>query len=208
MKIELLEVAGIFPALHGMRNAYNSHDKQDTFVNEIGEIEIGQNDMELAQRLIIAGGEHRKFLRQIVVWADFRLPRYVWSEFDTYHFNTKNSESTMHRLFNKNKEVSMDSFYTEGMEEDELKELNRDIKYLNRVREGWLKDFKFYHVRKAKRKLSETFLQTRTVCTSYEELRNIYFQRRHHRLKDEWGLICQWIESLPYAKELIILERE
>ena len=40
---------------------------------------------------------------------------------------------------------------------------------------------------------------------SYQCLRNIYKQRRNHRLK-EWHQFCNWIETLPYAKELIIGE--
>jgi len=61
---------------------------------------------------------------------------------------------------------------------------------------------------RAKRILPESFLQLRTMDTNYAELRNIYFQRRHHRLKNEWGIIISWIESLPYAKELITIEKQ
>ena len=53
--------------------------------------------------------------------------------------------------------------------------------------------------------LPNAFLQTRTVSLSYANLRNIYFQRRNHKLK-EWHVFCDWIKSLPYAKELIMLE--
>lgn len=53
--------------------------------------------------------------------------------------------------------------------------------------------------------LPNAFLQTRTVSLSYANLRNIYFQRRNHKLK-EWHLFCDWIATLPYAKELIMLE--
>ena len=53
--------------------------------------------------------------------------------------------------------------------------------------------------------LPEGWLQTRTVTLNYEILRNIYFQRRYHKLS-EWHQFCEWIESLPYAKELITYE--
>lgn len=90
---ETLEVAGIFTAIQGMRNPLNSWDKSDSvFTSYVtNAFKIGDKDMELAQRLISAGAEHCKFLRQIYVSFDAVLPRYVWSEFDTYHFNTKNS---------------------------------------------------------------------------------------------------------------------
>lgn len=37
---------------------------------------IGPNDMDLAKRLIKAGPEHRKFLRQIMVTVDITAPLY------------------------------------------------------------------------------------------------------------------------------------
>ena len=102
MKITNTEVYGFEASLRGMRNPMNSWHLQDTSANN-----IGVNDMDLAKRLIKAGPEHCKFLRQIQVWADFDMPLYWWSEFDTYKFNTKNSCSTMHKLFNTKKEIEL-----------------------------------------------------------------------------------------------------
>ena len=60
---------------------------------------------------------------------------------------------------------------------------------------------------RAKRLLPEGMLQLRTVDTNYAELRNMYFQRRNHRLKEEWiDTFCKWVENLPYADELICFE--
>ena len=60
---------------------------------------------------------------------------------------------------------------------------------------------------RAKRMLPEGFLQMRTWDTNYAELRSIYFQRKNHRLKEEWvDTFCKWVESLPYAKELIMYD--
>lgn len=42
---------------------------------------------------------------------------------------------------------------------------------------------------------------------SYQCLRNMYKQRKNHRLP-EWRIFCEWIETLPFAKELIVYERE
>ncbi|MGL5765928.1 MAG: hypothetical protein ACRCX8_09845, partial [Sarcina sp.] len=57
----------------------------------------------------------------------------------------------------------------------------------------------------SKRILAEGFLQLRTVNLNYEVIRNIYHQRKHHRLKEEWiYTFCAWAESLPYADEFII----
>ncbi len=52
--------------------------------------------------------------------------------------------------------------------------------------------------------LPNAYLQTRTVTMSYANLRNIYFQRQHHKLI-EWHNFCDWIQTLPYSKELITL---
>jgi len=204
MKITNSDVYGIRHAMRGMRNPFESHYKADT-INET----IGANDLELAQRLVLGGSEHSKFMRQIKVWADLDLPRYIWSELDTYHYNTKNSESTMHKLFRLDREIGLDDFYIEDMSDNDLGDFVDIIYNLNMIRKDWIDSGKkFEHVRRAKRILPETFLQLRTMDTNYAELRNIYFQRRHHRLKNEWGIIISWIESLPYAKELITIEKQ
>ena len=51
--------------------------------------------------------------------------------------------------------------------------------------------------------LPNGWLQTRTVTMNYENLVNIYYARRFHKL-DEWHTVCAWIETLPYAKEFIL----
>ena len=226
MRIRNMEVWGFNHAIRGMRNPLNSWEKGDSICNincgectldkcdscktsnGVGNI-IGENDLKLAQNLIKAGNEHAKFLRMIHVSADVDMPRYWWSEADTYHFNTKNSCSTMHRLLNNNNPITIDMFAF--CEEDldwwentivkleilrqEYKEIQRttkDAKVLNRL------------LVRAKRMLPEGFLQMRTLDTNYAELRTMYFQRKNHRLKEEWGdVFCSWIESLPYANELI-----
>ena len=53
--------------------------------------------------------------------------------------------------------------------------------------------------------LPESWLQTRTMTMDYANLRNIYFQRKNHKLT-EWHQFCEWIKTLPYAQELIMLE--
>ena len=46
------------------------------------------------------------------------------------------------------------------------------------------------------------------VSTNYKQLQTIYNQRKHHKLKEDWGVFCRFVESLPYAKELILGETE
>lgn len=224
MKIENTEVWGFEHAFRGMRNPMNSWDKSDSdriyfdsnwltnsekirknFIDFGVNHNIGKNDMKLAQRLILSGGEHRKFLRMIHVSADIDMPRYWWSEEDTYHFNTKNSCSTMHKLLNNTKPITKELFVYCKEDEDVVEIV---IQRLEQLRQEYRNSNDYNDqtrlLVRAKRLLMEGFLQMRTLDTNYEELRNEYFQRRNHRLKEEWvDTFCKWIESLPYAAELI-----
>ena len=96
IKFETNDVWGFEWAFKGMRNPMNSWDKSDS--NWLFQ-EIGENDLALAKKLISAGSEHRKFLRQIYVSVDITAPLYFFKEFDQYKVGTvTNSTSTMHRL--------------------------------------------------------------------------------------------------------------
>lgn len=226
MEFRNTSVWGFEHAIRGMRNPLNSWEKSDSSFQimniedvEVGEMPIyeyiiGEEDLKLAQKLLKGGGEHSKFMRMIHVAVDIDMPRYWWSEGDTYHFNTKNSCSTMHKLLNNNSPITMDLFITcdedidwwkmtvnklEKMRQEykEIQNTTRDSNKMNRL------------LVRAKRMLPEGFLQMRTFDTNYAELRNMYFQRRCHRLKEEWvETFCKWVESLPYAKELILYKGE
>lgn len=228
MEFKNTEVWGFKHAMRGMRNPMNSWDKNDSAycinVNSCNECRlkdgsnctnksnyvIGKNDLSLAQRLIKSGTEHCKFMRMIHVSVDVDMPRYWWSETDTYHFNTKNSCSTMHRLLNNTKSITLDMFVT--CEEDmdwwtvtiaKLEELRKEFKNIQATTKDSVAMNRL--LVRAKRMLPEGFLQLRTWDTNYAELRSMYFQRKNHRLKEEWqDEFCKWIESLPYSEELIM----
>ena len=200
MKITNVEVYGFIPALRGMRSPMNSWHLNDSKIDN-KTITIGPNDLDLAKRLIKAGNEHCKFLRQIQVWADFEMPLYWWSEFDTYKFNTKNSCSTMHKLFNAKKEIELDDFV---YSKEDINTLNFIIRELNSLRKRYLETKDFNYVIRGKRLLPTSFKQKRTVNTNYAELINIYNQRKNHRLKEEWqDVFCKWCEELPYFKDFL-----
>jgi len=178
---------------------------------------IGPNDLNLAQRMIKAGTSDRKFLRQIMVSVDITAPLYWWKEFDTYKVGTvANSTSTMHKLAST--PITFDCFEMDDFENLRVYDnepYNTDtfitdiwddiIGYCEtlRLRYNETKDKKYW--KELIRILPEAWLQTRTVTLNYEVLRNIYFQRRYHKLT-EWHQFCEWIESLPYGKELITYE--
>ena len=221
MKITKTEVYGFKAALRGMRNPKNSWS-----LNDSTETTMGPNDLKLAQNLIRAGKEHisfcvshdeyvqnvieagkehMKFMRQIQVWADFDMTRFFWSEMDTYHFNSKNSCSTMHKLLDPKREITKDMF-DYNLEDEDIVDIL--VNRLNKIRGQFLatKDFNKQTElkRRAKCLLMEGFLQTRTMNTNYAEIRNIVLQRKHHQMKKDWQeTFCAWATTLPYAKELI-----
>ena len=102
MDFNTLDVQGFDSAMRGMRNPLKSYDKADSewTLDYSGEhFTIGPNDYKLAKGLWKGGTEHRKWMRQVIVWVEITAPRYWWSEFDTYKIGTSaNSESTMHTI--------------------------------------------------------------------------------------------------------------
>lgn len=178
---------------------------------------LGPKDLDLAQRMIRAGSSDRKFLRQIMVSVDITAPLYWWKEFDTYKVGTvANSTSTMHKLSSTpitKKCFEMDDF-NEDMMMYENEPYNPDI-YMSEYWDMLINDLEYlrkkYNETKDQafwkeliRLLPESWLQTRTVTLNYEILRNIYSQRKNHRLS-EWHQFCDWIKTLPYGQELITL---
>ena len=205
MQIITLSVSSFWPVVHGMRNPMNSWVKSDT---DYGRDIIGKNDIKLMQSLIKAGPEHCKFLRMIHVIANVCMPRYWWSEADTYHFGTKNSCSTMHRLLNRLTPIILEQFVYSEEDKDLFETI---VARLEALRQDFMNttdpEEKNRLLVRAKRILPEGCLQLRTWDTNYQELRNIYFQRRNHKLKAEWqDVFCDWIKTLPYAEELITYE--
>jgi hypothetical protein len=188
---------------------------------------IGPNDMKLAQQLIKAGSEHRKFMRQIFVSVDITAPLFFFKELDTYKVGTvANSTSTMHKLAST--PITIDCFETDDMKEIEnwtdektgyefnQKQLTETfISALEGLRQKYneTKDIKYW--KELIRWLPESWLQTRTITMNYENLLNICSkgQRRNHKL-NEWSGIhtpveqsfIQWARTLPYAQVFIFLD--
>lgn len=207
MEIKNVDVWGFKHAIRGMRNAFESWYKSDSDFTD-GRIIIRKNDMTLCQNLLKGNSADWKFMRMIHVSADITLPRFIWSEFDTYHFNTKNSCSTMHKLLNNNNPITTDMFEYSIENKDLILNIVTQLENL-RIEYKTTKDNNIQNklLLMAKEILPESFLQMRTIDTNYAELRNIYFQRKNHRLQD-WHKICEWIETLPYAQELICYNKD
>lgn len=202
IKLERTSVMNLENAIRGARNPMNSWAKMDSSYDEDGNYILGDNDLDLAHRLAGAGSDHRKFLRQIFVSVDITAPLYWWKEFDTYKVGTvANSTSTMHKI--QAKEFCRDDFSHDHMSEVALACLDNTIACLEERRQRFLetKDKAYWY--DMIQLLPSSFNQLRTVTMNYENLVNIYYARRFHKL-DEWHTVCAWIETLPYAKEFIL----
>ena len=206
IKIERCSVMNFENAIRGARNPMNSWNRQDSYYDEKGNYVLGPNDLDLAKRLAKAGSDHRKFIRQIFVSVDFNAPLYWWKEFDTYKVGTvANSTSTMHKIASK--PFTMDDCSHDKMNETALRSLSQVIETLEALRQAYLetKDKELWY--SMIQLLPSSYNQLRTVTMNYETLVNIYHARKHHKLA-EWHVVCEWIETLPYAKDLITFENE
>ena len=203
--IDRVSVMNFENAIRGARNPMNSWGRMDSFYDEKGNYVLGPNDLDLAMRLAKAGNDHRKFLRQIFVSVDITAPLYWWKEFDTYKVGTvANSCSTMHKIHHKKFERS--DFSCERMDEAGLKVLDCVIEFMEAER------LKFVEDKKNKQAwinmiqmLPTSYNQMRTVTLNYENLINMYYARRTHKLH-EWHDLCDWIMTLPYAEQLIAVK--
>lgn len=206
LKVDNICVMNLENAMRGARNPLNSWARSDSYYNENHEYVLGPNDLDLAKRLCKAGSDHRKFIRQIMVSIDITAPLYWWKEYDTYKVGTvANSTSTMHKIHSK--PFEMDDFSHDHMTEDTLKFMQMVVEQLEVIRNRYLEDKNKDHWYDMIQLLPSSYNQMRTCTLNYETLTNIYFARKHHKL-DEWHTFCDFIEQLPYAKELILKEEE
>ena len=191
-------------AIRGARNPMNSWGRMDSHTEPDGSFVFGPNDLDLAMRLAKAGSDHRKYMRMIFVSVDVTAPLYWWKEYDTYKVATvANSTSTMHKIHSK--PFSMDDFSCDHMTDGTKKFMETVVAELANIRlrfketkskEDWYDMIQL---------LPSSYNQMRTCTFNYETLINIYRARKNHKLA-EWHTFCDWIETLPYAEQLITFE--
>lgn len=225
LKVENTETFGWEAAIRGMRNPMNSWNKSDSwsFVHQDGYTRdfldkgflVGENDLKLMQTLSKAGNDHGKFLRMINVTVDITAPLYWWKEFDTYKIGTvANSCSTMHKIHAK--EFTLDDFSCEHLIGGAVEHLERTIELLNQAREVYV-NYDNYPLSQLDPKISckkdvwwqmiqllpSSYNQKRTIQLNYQVLKTMYHARCNHKL-DEWHVLCDWMVTLPYFKELCL----
>jgi len=109
----------------------------------------------------------------------------------------------MHKIHAK--EFSLEDFSHEHLTEEGLESLKRTVSDLERIRLKYLEEKKKEDWYTLIQLLPSSYEQMRTCTMNYENLINMYFSRKGHKLM-EWHSFCDWILSLPYAKELILGE--
>ena len=144
------------------------------------------------------GSGHSNFRKGIRVSFDIKYPNYISPELQRYGFvDIVTSNSKIHKLVNMDMDLCFNKYVTE-YSKNQMKELLED----------WRKN-----------KTYENFMILLSNCpqgielfmrcsTNYEQLATIYRQRRHHKLKEDWGAFCKFVESLPFAQELILVGLE
>lgn len=223
IKIENVEVVGWEASLRGMRNPKNSWDKSDSTYCwnddtpcqyedkqlgclqdcQMGGYIVGSNDLTLANTLAKGGPVHAKYRRMITVYLDITAPLYWWKEFDTYKVGTvANSCSTMHKL--SAKEFTREDFSCEHLTDDALPALDGVINELNYNRKKFLETKDKTYWWNMIQLLPSSYNQKRTVMLNYEVLHNMYYAPRWNHKLDEWREFCKWIETLPYATQIIL----
>lgn len=216
IKIEHTDVHGWEAAIRGMRNPKNSWDKSDSYNQyridtENYDFVMGDNDMRLAKTLSKAGSDHGKYLRMITVTMDVTAPLYWWKEYDQYKVGTvTDSCSTMHKIHAN--EFTLDDFSIEHLdcnEENALGDvtafdcMKNTVAMLNHYRKKFNETGDKAYWWQLIQLLPSSYNQKRTVSCNYAVLKNQYHARKTHKL-DEWHDYCNWVESLPYAAELIV----
>lgn len=183
---------------------------------------LGENDESLMMRLAKAGTDHRKYLRMMQVGVRITAPLYFYKELDTYKVGTVcNSCSTMHKI--EAKEFTLDDFSCEHLVEDN--DIHEDIsvpdgeEYIYYAPKDILQEWIIPSLNKCRNVFLDTknkvwwwqmiqllpssYNQTRNYTFTYENLINMYFARRNHKL-DEWRIFCQWmLDNVPYFKDLV-----
>ena len=200
MEVKVLRTEGLDIACEAMRLSFNSVSNEEIVQASRG-VNLFLDDVELLKKLILEGDSAAKVTRMATVWLDLTMPRYWWSEFDTYRIGcTEMSESSVHRLQKriKDTELSVDDFHVdnEGVTDAVVDAIrNMENAVLARM-----------PIESIKQMLPESFLQRRIVCTNYQTLRHIYFDRRNHRLPIWHRFLDELLKQLTFP-EFITIEK-
>lgn len=184
--------------------------------------DITEKDLARCKNLVNAtktgNGAHAQFMTGIRVNFDLTFSNKAWVEAERYRFlEFVSSQSTMHRIT----KFDLDNQYNKYVDPRIIEIMKSKVQEYNKVmelRDSYDKDDQHNISPQLREDLTEWlknayleilysnpagFTLTARMTTNYRCLRNIYMQRKDHRLP-EWRAFCKWIETLPYAQELLI----
>lgn len=229
MKVEHIQSYGWESAIRGARNPLESWSKSSSSY-ESGIPKLCENDYKLAMKLVKAGRDHRKFVRQIFISCDVSAPWYWWKEYATYKIGTvENSTSQMHKLGSRLLDEGdfvfdvLDAelpdvaanFRVEAQEAAEetravFEAVNKKIKRWRKVKEKDTAAAKYFW-RDMIQCIPASFIYKRTCTLNYEVLANMYSSRKNHKLAEWRDFLSSMINNLPYPEFFTIessMERE
>ena len=185
-----------------------------------------QKGLERAKKLVRASKNspnvkcHDNFMTGIRVSFDLKYTQYITKQFQRYHwFDYVSSSSLMHRLTMMDPEKMCNKYVSK----ESIDIINKDIDIYNSISESnnfngarfVLRDGTELLTRSKAEALYWAYMKCISDCpmgvelfvhvsTNYKQIQTIYFQRKGHKLKEDWGAFEKWVETLPYAHELII----
>ena len=174
------------------------------------DIKRGHN---LSKACDTGNGAHGQFMTGIRVSFDLTFTNKAWVEAERYRFlEFVSSQSTMHRIT----KFDLREQYNEYVDPRIIDIMEEKVEEYNKLQD-YLKDEAHQlaenELNNIKANLTNLYLEilysnpagfnlTARMTTNYRCLKNIYIQRKNHRLP-EWREFCKWIETLPYFEELI-----
>lgn len=151
------------------------------------------------------GSGHSNFRKGIRVSFDIKYPNYISPEMQRYGFlDIVTSNSKMHKLVKMN----MDCCFNKYVMRESKEIMKRLIEHYNTMLEYGNKDDIYRAFMMVISNCPQGIELFMRCSTNYEQLATIFRQRRHHKLKEDWGAFCQFIKDLPYSKELILIGLE
>lgn len=156
------------------------------------------------------GSGHDNFLKGIIVQFDLTMTPKMSVELERYHFiDFVSSQSTMHKIT----KFDLDNSYIKYVDKRIIEIMKEKVEEYNKLSNALIPqdlESTIKHNEMIKEKYLEIlysnpcgFRLTARMTTNYQQLKTMYSQRNTHRLP-EWRAFCDWIETLPYAKEFII----
>lgn len=158
-----------------------------------------QESLKRAIKLANLGGGsgHSNFRKGIRVSFDIVYPNYISPQLQRYGFlDIVCSNSKIHRLIMMDMNTCFNKYVC-----DDARRLTK------RMIDDYSENPSYENFMRVLSNCPQGIELFMRCSTNYEQLATIYRQRKHHKLKEDWGAFCTWIESLPYAKELIICEQ-